>query len=151
MQEVVLATPPVAQVPPGRAMPPRVALRAVPGTLPVVQATRPVMLVVVPAAPGTAAQRVLATAGPAQVMLQEMLRVVLVAPAVAALAVMRRPLPRLAAPVRVVPRAAVMRPAGMVVLVVPRPRVMVARVRAVLEVRVRAVTQPAEQVAPVVP
>jgi len=122
MQEVVLETPPVAQVAPGQAMPPRVALRAVPEPVVPVQATPPVMLGAVLAVPG------------------------------AAVPVATRPrLLQRVATGPVLRRAAVLQRAVTVVRVVLRPRVTVAQVRAVLELLVRAVPELAGQVAPAVP
>ena len=75
----------------------------------------------------------------------------LAVPGAAALVAMRPRLLQRVATGPVLRRAAVMRRAVTAVPVVPRPRVMVARVRVVPEATVRAVPQPAGQVVPAVP
>jgi hypothetical protein len=75
----------------------------------------------------------------------------LAVPGTAALVAMRPRLLQRAAPGPVLPQVAAMQRAVTAVRVVLRPRVMVAQVRVVLELLVRAVPELAGQVAPAVP
>jgi len=165
-QAVVLVMPPVELVPPGRAEPDLVAIaQAVPHPtlLPVHPVVRAVRVRAVPelvllAVPATAAPVVLLRQVTRPVVLvlallvRAIRRVTRVAvpavPGAAAPVVMRPRLLRRVAPETVLRRAAVVQRAVTAVRVVLRPRVMVAQVRAVLELLVRAVPELAGQVAP---